>query len=228
MDKRILGILLAAGKSKRFGVEDKLLQDLLGKPVIYYPLLVLENVEEINDIILVSDKEKRDLLRDFIGKWGFKKVKNIVEGGKERQDSVYNALKSVSSYDFVLIHDSARPLASEELVKRVIKEGLRKKAVVTGLPVKDTIKLVDSCGKVKETLPRERLWQIQTPQFFEFQLILEAHEKARKDNFYGTDDSVLVERLNFPVYVIEGEPWNIKITTKEDLEVIRWWKQKGL
>ncbi|MGB9857270.1 MAG: 2-C-methyl-D-erythritol 4-phosphate cytidylyltransferase [Dictyoglomaceae bacterium] len=227
MDKRILGILLAAGKSKRFGGEDKLLQDLLGKPVIYYPLLALENVEEISDIILVSDKEKRDLLRDFIGKWGFKKVKNIVEGGKERQDSVYNALKSVSSYDFVLIHDSARPLASEELVKRVIKEGLRKKAVVTGLPVKDTIKLVDSSGKVKETLPRERLWQIQTPQFFEFQLILEAHEKARKDNFYGTDDSILVERLNFPVYVIEGEPWNIKITTKEDLEVIRWWKQKG-
>lgn len=218
---------MAAGRSKRFGSEDKLLQDIMGRPVIYYPLLVLENTEEINDIILVSDKEKKDLLENSIREWGLKKVKNIVEGGEERQDSVYNALKSVSSYDFVLIHDSARPLISERLVKRVIKEGIEKKAVVTGLPIKDTIKLVDSCGKIIETLPRERLWQIQTPQFFDFQLILEAHERARKDNFYGTDDGVLVERLNFSVYIVEGEPWNIKITTKEDLELIRWWKQKG-
>lgn len=221
MANKILGIILAAGKGERFGKEDKLLQDLMGKPVIYYSIFILEKVNEIDDIVIVSNKEKIDLLKDLVKKWDFKKVKDIIEGGKERQDSVYNALKSYSYYNYVLIHDGARPLITEELVKKVVQEGIEKRAVISGIPVKDTIKLISSM-KVEKTLPREKLWQIQTPQFFEYSLILKAHEKAREDNFYGTDDGILVERLDYPVYIVEGEPWNIKITTKEDLELIRW------
>jgi 2-C-methyl-D-erythritol 4-phosphate cytidylyltransferase len=219
--EKIIGIILAAGKSKRFGNEDKLLQDLDGKPVIYYSLLTFEEIDEISSILLVSDRKKLELLRDLIEKWRFKKVENIIEGGEERQDSVYNALKFISSCDFVLIHDSARPLVSKNLIKKLIMEGKEKKVVITGIPVKDTIKLINTDGKVERTLPRDKLWQIQTPQFFEFSLILSAYEKAMTERFYGTDDSVLVERLGIPVYIIEGEPWNIKITTKDDLELIK-------
>lgn len=221
MGKKILGILLAAGRGERFGEEDKLLQDLMGNPVIYYPLSTLEKVDEIDEIVIVSNKEKKNLLKNLIKEWNFKKVRNVIEGGKERQDSVYNALKTFSSYDYVLIHDGARPLIKEDLIKRVIQEGLEKKAIISGVPVRDTIKLISSM-RVEKTLAREKLWQIQTPQFFEYSLILKAHNKAKEDNFYGTDDGILVERLNHPVYVVEGEWWNVKITTKEDLFFIRW------
>ncbi|MCX7845778.1 MAG: 2-C-methyl-D-erythritol 4-phosphate cytidylyltransferase [Dictyoglomaceae bacterium] len=225
MVNKILGIILAAGKGKRFGKDNKLLQDLMGKPVIYYSIYILEKVSEIDNIVIVSDREKKDLLEELIKEWRFKKVKDIIEGGKERQDSVYNALKFFSFYNYVLIHDGARPFITEKLVKKIIQEGIEKKAVISGIPVKDTIKLISSM-KVEKTLPREKLWQIQTPQFFEYSLILKAHEKAREDNFYGTDDGVLVERLNYPVYIIEGEPWNIKITTKEDLDLAQWLMEK--
>ncbi|MEN2984744.1 MAG: 2-C-methyl-D-erythritol 4-phosphate cytidylyltransferase [Dictyoglomaceae bacterium] len=221
MGNKILGILLAAGRGERFGKEDKLLQDLMGKPVIYYSLQILEKIDEIDEIVVVSNKEKIDVLKRLIKEWSFKKIKDIIEGGKERQDSVYNALKLFHLYEYVLIHDGARPLVTQRLLKRIIHEGIEKKAVVSGIPVKDTIKVISSM-RVEKTLPREKLWQIQTPQFFEYSLILRAHEKARKDNFYGTDDGILVERLPYPVYVVEGEPWNIKITTKEDLDLVRW------
>lgn len=226
MGKKILGILLAAGRGERFGEEDKLLQDLMGNPVIYYPLSTLEKVDEIDEIVIVSNKEKKNLLKNLIKEWNFKKVRNVIEGGKERQDSVYNALKTFSSYDYVLIHDGARPLIKEDLIKRVIQEGLEKKAIISGVPVRDTVKLISSM-RVEKTLAREKLWQIQTPQFFEYSLILKAHNKAKEDDFYGTDDGILVERLNHPVYVVEGEWWNVKITTKEDLFFIRWLMERG-
>lgn len=218
---KIIGILLAGGKSRRFGNEDKLLQEIDGKPVIYYSLLVLEKTYGIDEVLLVSDDKKINILKDLVRNWNLRKVKDVIEGGKERQDSVFNAINSISQCDYVLIHDGARPFISVSLVEKIIKEGIEKKAVITAIPVKDTIKLVGSDKRVESTLPREKLWQIQTPQFFEFSIIKTAHENAKKDNFYGTDDAVLVERLGIPVYIIEGEPWNIKITTKEDLELAK-------
>jgi len=218
---KIIGILLAGGKGRRFGNEDKLLQEIDGKPVIYYSLLVLEKTDGIDEVLLVSDDKKINILKDLVRDWDLRKVKDVIEGGKERQDSVFNAINSISQCDYVLIHDGARPFISVSLVEKIIKEGIEKKAVITAVPVKDTIKLVGSDKRVESTLPREKLWQIQTPQFFEFSIIKTAHENAKKDNFYGTDDAVLVERLGIPVYIIEGEQWNIKITTKEDLELAK-------
>jgi 2-C-methyl-D-erythritol 4-phosphate cytidylyltransferase len=161
-----------------------------------------------------------------------KKVSRILAGGPERQDSVYLGLKAVGGKaDFVIIHDGARPFVSPELIERALSETRRYKAVVVGVPAGDTIKEVSAQREVLRTLERSRLWAIQTPQSFEYGLIAEAHEKAREEGFYGTDDASLVERLRIPVRVIEGSRFNLKISTPEDLilgeAILRHLRQKG-
>jgi 2-C-methyl-D-erythritol 4-phosphate cytidylyltransferase len=147
----------------------------------------------------------------------FKKVKRILSGGKERQDSVYKGLLALSKdTDIVLIHDGVRPFISTEKIGKSIEMCKKEKAVILALPVNDTVKRVDE-EYVVTTLDREKLWIAQTPQTFEYKLILEAYKKAIEDSFIGTDDSSLVERLGFKVRVLEGESQNIKITTREDL-----------
>lgn len=217
--EKIVGIVVAAGKSKRFG-EDKLLINIKGMPMVYYSLKKLNDIKDIDKIILVVRNEMLEYYKEKIKEWKLEKVYKIVLGGEERQDSVYNALKSIDFHcDYVLIHDAARPFVSikkiEELIRFCIEKSL---SAILGIPVKDTIKVVDNTTKrVMETLSRSKLWIIQTPQMFPFEIIKEAHKKAREENFVGTDDASLVERLGVPVYVIEGEAFNIKITTKDDL-----------
>lgn len=216
--EKIVGIIVGAGKSKRFG-EDKLFINLKNRPVIYYSLKRIDEVEEIGEIILVVREGKVDFFRNLLLEWNIKKVSEIVVGGEERQNSVYNALKVIeSSCDYVLIHDAARPFISINKIKELISFCVKEKtSVILGIPLKDTVKIVNEYKRVVETLDRSKLWLIQTPQIFPYEIICKAHEKALEDGFIGTDDAVLVERLNMPVYVLEGDPWNIKITTKEDL-----------
>lgn len=216
--EEIVGILVAAGKSKRFG-EDKLLVSLKGKPIVYYSLKKLDTVEEINRIILVVRENMVDYFSKLLLCWDIKKPIKIVIGGEERQESVYNALKSIDFLcNYVLIHDAARPFVSLSKIKALVDFCLKNRvSAVLGIPVKDTIKMVNENREILKTLDRNKLWLIQTPQMFPYEVIMMAHEKAIKDGFFGTDDSVLVERLNIPVYVIEGDSLNIKITTKEDL-----------
>jgi len=217
--EKIVGIVVAAGKSKRFG-EDKLLINIKGMPILYHSIRKLHDIKDIEKIILVVRNEMLEYYKEKIKDWKLEKVYKIVLGGEERQDSVYNALKSVDFYcDYVLIHDAARPFVSIKKVEELIKFCTEKSlSAILGIPVKDTIKVVDNTTKrIMETLDRSKLWIIQTPQMFPFEIIKEAHEKAREEDFVGTDDASLVERLGIPVYVIEGEAFNIKITTKDDL-----------
>ena len=149
------------------------------------------------------------------------KSKNIkiAYGGKERQDSIYNGLKLIDSRcEIVLIHDGARPFVSNIIINNSIKTAREKKAVVVGMPVKDTIKFVDN-GNIKDTPNRENLWSAQTPQSFEYKLIMRAYEEAYKHHYYGTDDSMLVEKIGQKVTMIMGSYDNIKITSPEDIGI---------
>ena len=142
----------------------------------------------------------------------------MVEGGKERLYSVYNGLRKLyPQTDIVVIHDGVRPFVSIKLIENSIAAAAKFKAVGVAVPVKDTIKVVGNGNIIKTTPKRENLWAMQTPQSFNYDLIMDAYEKALCDGFYGTDDTVLVERMGLPVKVIEGAYENIKITTPEDI-----------
>lgn len=223
---RIVAIIPAAGVGKRFGEEkNKPFCHFLGKPLIIWTLEALHEVEEISEIIPVLKQDYLEHGSDLIEKYSIKKVKRIVPGGKERQDSIHNALNILNdSPSVILIHDGARPLVQGDLIKRAIYELKDFDGVITGLPVMDTIKEVRgqitegrSDIVVEKTLNRSQIWAVQTPQVFYFNKIMEAYEKAMSEGFYATDDSALIERYGGIVKIIMGSYRNIKITTPEDL-----------
>jgi 2-C-methyl-D-erythritol 4-phosphate cytidylyltransferase len=153
-----------------------------------------------------------------VEKNGISKVSRILKGGRERQDSVRSGINALEDeHHIVIIHDGVRPFITEEILHAVISEAFKERAVTVGVPVKDTVKTVDDNGWVAETLDRNRLWLIQTPQAFTRDIIQKAYEDAYKDHYYGTDDASLVERIGINVKVIHGSYDNIKITTKNDL-----------
>lgn len=216
--EKIVGIIVAGGKSIRFG-DDKLLVEIKDKSLIYYSLRAFDRIKRISELILVVREDKMNFYQEKIKEWNLSKKIKLVVGGKERQHSVYNGIRSIEEpCEYVIIHDAARPFVKIENIEKLIDFCIeRKTSGILGIPSKDTIKLVDENGKVEATLERRKVWLIQTPQMFPYNLLLEAHNKAIQDGFLGTDDAVLLERLGYPVYVVEGDPFNIKITTKEDL-----------
>lgn len=215
-------IIVAAGSGKRMNLDiNKQYIKIDGKEVIAHTIEVFYNNENIDEIIVCIKKEEESFFKtEILNKYNFENIK-IAYGGKERQDSIYNGLKKLdSNSDIVLIHDGARPFVSHAIINNVIEETKDKKAVVVGVPVKDTIKVVDD-GIVKDTPSREKLWSAQTPQTFEKDLIVRAYENAYKNNFYGTDDSMLVEFLGQEVKMVLGSYENIKITNPEDINVAK-------
>lgn len=216
--EEIVGIIVAAGRSRRFG-EDKLLINLKGQPIVYYSIKKIDLIEKISRLILVVREEMVDNFGKMLSKWDIKKPIKIVVGGEERQNSVHNALRSIDFLcNYVLIHDAARPFVSLSKVKSLIDFCLKNRvSAVLGIPIKDTVKEISENKEVIKTLDRNKLWLIQTPQMFPYEIIMKAYDKAMRDGFVGTDDAVLVERISVPVYVVDGDPLNIKITTKEDL-----------
>ncbi len=167
---------------------------------------------------MYKKRRRRFFKENIINKYNFKNIK-IAYGGKERQDSIYNGLKKLDkNCDIVLIHDGARPFVDHRIINESIKVAKEKKAVVVGVPVSDTIKIV-SDGTVQETPERNLLWAAQTPQTFEYNLIIDAYEQAYKNNYYGTDDSMLVENIGQSVTMVMGSYENIKITSPEDLNI---------
>ena len=189
----------------------------------------------MNSVVIVSagrgSRMKADINKQFlklkgkeviahtIDKYGYKNIK-IAFGGKERQDSVFNGLKAVNERcDIVLIHDGARPFVTDEIIKNSIECAKKNKCVIVGVPVKDTIKIINKDNEVCDTPNRSTLWSIQTPQVFEYLSIIKAHKIAKEKSYYGTDDSMLMEYLGYNVKVIEGSYNNIKITTPEDLKI---------
>ena len=217
----VSAIIPVAGLGKRFGGETpKQFLKIADKSVIEITLRKFISVEEINTgVVVVSEKEKASSQIQFSKIKGFDQKFSIISGGIERQDSVYNGLQNIPpDTDIVVVHDGVRPLVSSQLIRNSIKSAQENGACIAALPVKDTIKRVHK-SVVRETILRDNLWQVQTPQTFRYSILLEAHEKARKANFYSTDESALVEWSGHQVTVIPGEPENIKITTPDDLNL---------
>jgi 2-C-methyl-D-erythritol 4-phosphate cytidylyltransferase len=220
---RVAAIIPAAGAGVRMQSQiPKPYLLLAGKPILAHTLEVFEAVREIQEITVVAHPDDLEYCREeVIAPYGFKKVLRLVPGGKERQDSVYHALKALQQEDpeIILVHDGVRPFITPEQIRRVIKAARNHGGAVMGLPAQDTLKRVNSQGKVIHTLDRKDIWQIQTPQGFQADLLWRAFVEAYSRNFYGTDEASLVEEMGQPVAVIPGDPCNLKITTPEDLQL---------
>lgn len=196
--------------------KNKLLLELRKIPILIHTLNVFEHDELCDGIILVISPKDEEEFRTLIQKYSIKKITSIVHGGKERQHSVSNGLKAARSEGIILVHDGARPFVETATIHKLVDQVKEKGAAVVGVPVKDTIKRIDG-EEVVETVDRSSLWAIQTPQAFLVPILKEAHEKAEKEHFIGTDESSLVERIPYPVSIVEGTYDNIKLTTIEDL-----------
>ena len=187
------------------------------KPILYYTLKRFINCDLIDKIVLVLPKDEIDSCKnELLNKYSLK-VDYIIEGGAERQDSVYNGLKVLKDTDIVLIHDGARPFVGEEIILNGIENAKKYGAAAPGVMPKDTIKIKDNKSLSKETPDRSTLVAVQTPQVFRYDLIMNCHEKVKKENKVVTDDTMVVEMYGNKVFLYEGDYKNIKVTTPEDL-----------
>lgn len=220
-------VIVSAGKGQRFMEGKSIRPDhgkkqfhfLEGKPILAHTLDKFETCPLIRSILLVVSQEDMDYcLKEVIEKYKFQKVSQIVPGGKRRQESVKNGIDALpKDVDIVAIHDGVRPFVTRAMIADSIHLAVRYGAVVLAMPVKETIKMSRPDGTVLKTLDRESLWQIQTPQTFQVNVIKEAYLRATEDGFTGTDDASLVERIGVKVHILPGSYTNIKITTPEDL-----------
>lgn len=214
----VSAIILAGGKGKRMG-KDISKQFILvkNKPIIYYTIKKFSDCKLIDEIILVLPKDEIEYCKKEVLEKYSLKVDKIIAGGKERQDSVYNGLKALKNSDIVLIHDGARPFVSEKIILDGIENAKKYGAAAPGVMPKDTIKVKDDFSFSKETLKRESLIAIQTPQVFKKDIIVKCHERVRENNVSVTDDTMVVEKYGYKVYLYDGDYTNIKVTTPEDL-----------
>ncbi|MEI3336625.1 MAG: 2-C-methyl-D-erythritol 4-phosphate cytidylyltransferase [Clostridium sp.] len=214
----VSAIILAGGKGKRMG-KDISKQFILvkDKPIIYYTIKKFSDCKLIDEIILVLPKDEIEYCKKEVLEKYSLKVDKIIAGGKERQDSVYNGLKALKNSDIVLIHDGARPFVSEKIILDGIENAKKYGAAAPGVMPKDTIKVKDDFSFSKETLKRESLIAIQTPQVFKKDIIVKCHERVRENNVFVTDDTMVVEKYGYKVYLYDGDYINIKVTTPEDL-----------
>ena len=216
-------IVLAAGQGKRMHSKiQKQFLEIGGKPILYYSMECFQKSPLIQDIILVTGEDMISYCQsEIVEKYGFTKVCKVTAGGKERYDSVYAGLLCCQDTDYVYIHDGARPFVTEEMIQRGYEAVKRTNACVMGMPSKDTVKLADPSGYIKETPDRKIVWNIQTPQIFSYDLIRGAYESIRKKDMSNvTDDAMVVEQeTGTKILLVEGSYQNIKITTPEDLAV---------
>ena len=218
---RSIGIIVAGGSGRRMnsGLR-KQYRRLAGVSILGRTLAVFDACGDINGIVLaVPFEDITYCLRSVIDPLPLKTPVRVIAGGAERQESVYNGLLAAAEEgaELTVIHDGVRPFVSVEAISQSIQGAVKTGACILGIPSFDTVKEVDEDGRIKQTLCRKRMWLAQTPQAFRIELILAAHEAARREGFRGTDDASLVERLGKPVMVIPGSRRNIKITTPEDL-----------
>lgn len=214
-------IIPAAGMGRRMNASvNKQYLKINEKPILAYTLDAFENCPLVDEIILVINPEEQQLCREqVIEAYSYTKIK-VTAGGNTRQESVYAGLKAVNPLTkIVLIHDGARPLIRESVIRRSIEETIKHRATVVGVPAKNTIKVMNEAGFVEATPDRNYLVEIQTPQTFAYDLITEAHQKALASGVVGTDDAFLVEWMQIPVKIVVGDYTNIKITTPEDLTI---------
>jgi 2-C-methyl-D-erythritol 4-phosphate cytidylyltransferase len=223
MENKFTAIILAAGQGKRMNSQvAKQFLMLQDKPVLYYSLKAFED-SDIDRIILVTGEDQVEYCRtNIVEHYGFQKVTDVIGGGKERYNSVYNALIKMKRTDYVLIHDGARPFITKDMIKNIMNQVILNKACLIGLPVKETIKVVDLDGTITATPNRNTLWVAQTPQAFEYTSIRKAYDlflmEANPDSLGITDDAMVYEAYSkLPIKMIMGDYNNIKLTTPEDL-----------
>ncbi|MFR3497452.1 MAG: 2-C-methyl-D-erythritol 4-phosphate cytidylyltransferase [Paraclostridium bifermentans] len=213
-------VIVAAGTGSRMKKDiNKQFIKLKNKEIVAHTIEKFYNSENIDDIVVVIREDEEEYFNKNIKeKYGFTNIK-VAHGGNERQDSVFNGIKMLKKEcEVVLIHDGARPFVTDDIIKRSINKANEHNAIVVGVKVKDTIKVVSDNGNIIDTPNRSYLWAVQTPQVFKYDIITKAYEDAYNNNYYGTDDAMLVERIGYNVKMIEGSYNNIKITTQEDLE----------
>ena len=215
----VTAIFPAAGRGSRMKANrNKILLELSGETILVQTLKKFAEIDRISNLIIAVAKDEIPLITLLLESKNFSKPIQIVEGGSERQFSIYNAIQKIpSESEIVLIHDAARPLISVEIIDRVIDSAIEFGGSIAAVPEKNTIKIATSDQFVDKTLPRNLLWEIQTPQAFRREIIEKAYESAISEKFLGTDDSSLVERIGYPVKIVESESSNIKITTPDDL-----------
>jgi len=229
VNKKIIVIVPSAGLGKRFSATiKKTFATLDGIPLLVHTLRAVCDEKAVNEVLPVLAEEDVELGHRLVKEYSLSKIKKIARGGKERQDSIYNALRlldddKTNSDAVVLIHDGVRPFIPEGLFEELITE-LDKGygGVIPGLPVKETLKEVHADSIVASTVNRDSLWAIQTPQAFTLNVLKKAYDAAYAEGFYATDDSALVERVGGRVKIIMGSPYNIKITRLEDLGMIEF------
>ncbi len=223
-------VIVSAGKGERFGGKKKQFLLLDKKPILAHSLDKFESSPLICSIILVVSQDDLDYcLKEIVEKFQYRKISHVVPGGKRRQDSVKNGIDNLPrDTEILVIHDGVRPFVTRVMIEDSIQSAIRYGAVVTAIPVKDTIKMANPDGTVLKTFNRETLWQAQTPQSFRIEIIREAYQRAIEEGFTGTDDASLVERLGINVHIILGSYNNIKITTPEDLALANLLIKKDL
>ena len=213
---KITAIISAGGTSSRFGTGNKLLEKIYGKEVIKYTVEAFEK-SNIDEIIICANKL---IIPELSAMFTHK----IIEGGSTRQKSVFNGLKAAEDCDYVLIHDGARPVITQEIINRTIDFVKEKNAVSVMTKTIDTIKEVKN-GRIIRTIDRSKLYNTQTPQAFKYDLIMSAHEKLKEQDF--TDDAGMLESLGYEVYIVDGSYKNIKITTLSDIELAKIFLKKN-
>lgn len=216
---KVCAVIVAAGKGKRMGAKvNKQFLLLDGKPVLYYTLKAFQCNNLVDEIILACSASEMEFVQEnIIDKYEFSKVKKIVSGGLERQESVLRGLRAIEKCDVVLIHDGARPFVSEAMIRKGISFARTYGACACGVKPKDTIKVCDSNGFSVNTPDRNTLFCVQTPQIFKYDLIVDCHERAAREGRLVTDDTMVAEMYGNKVYLYEGSYENIKITTPEDM-----------
>ena len=235
MYKKSVAIVLAAGQGKRMNSTVKKQYLLIeGKPVLYYALQAFEE-SFVDEVILVTQEEDIQYCKtEIVEKYHFNKVTQIVAGGKERYHSVANGLKRIDKDSVVFIHDGARPFITQEILERAKQAVNEFGACVVGMPVKDTIRIINSEGLAESTPNRQRVWAMQTPQAFKgeiicecYQRLIEQEKEILQKGIQITDDAMVVELFaDIPIKIIEGDYKNIKITTPEDIQIAESFRGK--
>jgi 2-C-methyl-D-erythritol 4-phosphate cytidylyltransferase len=217
---KVYAIIPAGGSGKRIGGnKPKQFMTFNGRELIAYTINIFNKCKKVDEIIVAVQPEYIELIEKIKYNFGFDKLTKIVEGGKERQDSVFNALISLKAdkKDFVLVHDAARPLLPQKVLDNAIDTAIKKGNAVVAIKAKDT--LVNGREIIFNYINRGEISYIQTPQVFKYTTLLKAMQKARDESFLGTDESMLVTRMGEIVNLVEGSSLNFKVTTESDIEL---------
>lgn len=229
-------VVLAAGNSSRMNKDysdnnkfiNKQFIEICGTPILIHTLRSFEKLDYVEEILIVTRKSEIDRVKKLVSDYGISKIRDVIEGGDIRRDSAFNALNYGLKCGYTAIQDGARLFSNKKIIDDTFDAAKKYGAAAPAVEVKDTLKQVDEKGFVVSTPDRSVFRQIQTPQIFKTELILKAHKKAREDGYIGTDDCSFAEYAGEPVMLVKGDYNNIKVTTKEDINIAEAiYKQKN-